>query len=320
MRMPRSRMRSASQSRVEAVTNGLEASSRPLRPRRGRLPFARGTGDRGAESWKSGAIGVLPGDGDAPGTEGPNNLPAGKPNEETRKRVEAAAREFVAYVNHEFRTPLTSIQGYSELLALGSSDRDEVAEFAGIINVQAQRLEQMVSEVMLLDRLDGRRPILSPRQTDLNDLLRNLGSTYRMRHPERLCTLDLADDVPLIEADPIRLNQTLKNLMDSAGEMSNPPGRIRVVTANVAEGVRIQLLTIGAGSPITGMSHLFEQMYHPEPDQPAVYRGLDLPIARAVVRLHGGEARVESLTTGEIGYHLVLPMRPPVDTVLAATG
>src|SRR5260370_42578029 len=107
--------------------------------------------------------------------------------------------EFMSMVSHEFRTALTGIQGYSELMSSQDVSTDEVREFAGDINSDALRLNRMITEMLDLDRIESGRMALHMASTDLNQILSDTGARARMSTSRHEIVAHLDPRLPRIE-------------------------------------------------------------------------------------------------------------------------
>jgi len=207
-------------------------------------------------------------------------------------------RDFLANVSHDLRTPLTSIQGFSQAIAEGvTSDPASAARAAQIIHDEAGRLNRMVASLLELARIEGGEARRDP--LDLGELLR--GAVERLGGPagERglTLTLDAARDLPRVGGDGDRLAQVFTNLLDNAIEHT-PAGGAITVTARAADGgVRVAVRDTGEGIPAADLPRVFERFYQVDKSRQRGRRagmGLGLAICQQIVEAHGGTLRLES--------------------------
>jgi signal transduction histidine kinase len=238
---------------------------------------------------------------------------------EQLERLNRAKSEFVSIVSHEFRTPLTGIQGFSEMMRDEELGLDEMREYAGDINKDAQRLNRMIDEMLDLDRMESGRMTIHTEQMDLNAVVDEAVGRVRPNAPNHTLTVDLQPDLPRIKADPDRLTQVTSNLLNNAVKYSPTGGRITVTTRAEGDALRLDVRDEGLGIPTEALETIFERYSRVDSqatkDIPGT--GLGLPIVRQIVQLHGGKVWAESeLGRGSV-FHVVLPLAGAGDRVEA---
>jgi signal transduction histidine kinase len=226
------------------------------------------------------------------------------------ERLNSAKSDFVSIVSHEFRTPLTGIQGFSELMRDEDLTLAEMKEYAGDINKDAQRLNRMITEMLDLDRMESGRMVMHAERTDINAII--VEAAGRMapnadRHPIQL---NLDPDLPLIEVDKDKINQVLLNLLSNAVKYSPGGGEIAITTRVEGEMVHVFVRDSGMGIPADSLEKVFERFSRLESGATRYIQGtgLGLPISRQIIEMHGGRAWVES-TPGEGSvFQFTLPL------------
>lgn len=229
---------------------------------------------------------------------------------EQLERLNRAKSEFVSIVSHEFRTPLTGIQGFSEMMRDENLTLDEMREYAGDINKDAQRLNRMINEMLDLDRMESGRMTLHPERIDLNAVIAEVADRVRPNAPNHTLTLDLQPDLPQIHADRDRMTQVASNLLNNAVKYSPTGGRITMTTRADGEAVRLEVRDEGLGIPPDALEAIFERYSRVDSQATKDIQGtgLGLPIVRQIVQLHGGKVWAESeLGHGSV-FRVVLPL------------
>jgi signal transduction histidine kinase len=229
---------------------------------------------------------------------------------EELERLNSAKSNFVSIVSHEFRTPLTGIQGFSELIRDEDLTVAETKEYAGDINKDAQRLNRMITEMLDLDRMESGRMTLNRERTDVNAIVAEAAqrlASNTSRHPIQL---NLDPELPLIEIDKDKINQVLLNLLSNAVKYSPEGGEITVSTRVEGQMVHVFVRDSGMGIPADSLEKVFERFSRLESGATRYIQGtgLGLPISRQIVEMHGGRAWVES-TLGEGSvFQFTLPL------------
>ena len=229
---------------------------------------------------------------------------------EQLERLNRAKSEFVSIVSHEFRTPLTGIQGFSEMMRDEPLTLEEMREYAGDINKDAQRLNRMINEMLDLDRMESGRMTLHAERIDLNAVVDDVADRVRPNAPNHTLTLDLQKDMPQLSADRDRMTQVVSNLLNNAVKYSPTGGRITITTRADGDRVRFDVRDEGLGIPPDALETIFERFSRVDSQATRDIQGtgLGLPIVRQIVQLHGGKVWAESeLGRGSV-FHVVLPL------------
>jgi signal transduction histidine kinase len=233
------------------------------------------------------------------------------------KRLSRAKAEFVSIVSHEFRTPLTGIQGFSEMMRDEDLSVELLREFAGDINKDAHRLSRLVTEMLDLDRMESGRMTIQPELICLNALIEEVAATARPNAPRHSFELQLDASLPRIEADPDKLVQVLTNLVDNAIKYAPKGGPVVIRSWPDGRHAHVLVRDKGIGIPREALETIFERYTRVDSPQTRgiTGTGLGLPIVREIARLHGGRTWAESPPSGGSTFHLTVPLtdrRPEV--------
>jgi len=229
------------------------------------------------------------------------------------RKLERVRRDFVANVSHEFRTPLTAIQGFAETLLAGAMDDPQHRErFLAIIVEHSRRLARLTEDLLELSKMDADRLELEIRRVSVSQLIEGCLETTRHRAQEK--ELELAfqktDRVPDIAGDRRRLAEVLQNLLDNAVQYTLSRGKI-TVSAKVSETeVVVTVSDTGIGIPKADQSRIFERFYRVDAarSREAGGTGLGLSIAKHIVEAHGGRIWVESELGQGSHFHFSAPI------------
>jgi signal transduction histidine kinase len=229
---------------------------------------------------------------------------------EQLERLNRAKSEFVSIVSHEFRTPLTGIQGFSEMMRDEELTIEEMREYAGDINKDSQRLNRMITEMLDLDRMESGRMTIHPERMDINAVIADVADRVRPNAPNHTLTLELQPDLPEVQADRDRMTQVASNLLNNAVKYSPTGGRITMTTRLDGDQLRLDVRDEGLGIPADALETIFERFSRVDSQATKDIQGtgLGLPIVRQIVQLHGGKVWAESeLGKGSV-FHVVLPL------------
>ena len=238
------------------------------------------------------------------------------------RRLDELKSEFLAMVSHELRTPLTAIVGYSRLLlrqAHGTLTPKQI-EYQEAIFRGAQRLNDLINDLLDVSRLEAGRIELTPRSLDLRQVVGQVGTVVTAAAQARRIHIRtvLPPDLPSVQADASRLQQILVNLVGNAVKFSTPGGEIRILAGRQREQVWVAVEDEGVGIAKDELGRIWDPFYQVEAPMRRRHggSGLGLAIVRRLVELHGGVVRVESEGEGRGSrFTFTLPVATlPADT------
>jgi two-component system phosphate regulon sensor histidine kinase PhoR len=240
------------------------------------------------------------------------------------RRTERMRRDFVANVSHEFKTPLTSIRGYAETLLLGALDDRQIStEFLRIIERNAQHLETLVSDLLVLARLEADMPVsMDPVniRTIVEEQLASRGSVFVERG---VSVINECPDIEL-QADRLRLSTAISNLIDNAVYYNKPNGEVRITGGIEDDMFRLSIADTGQGIPADELLRVFERFYRVDKarSRESGGTGLGLSIVKHAIESQGGSITVSSRIGVGSTFTIKLPAANailPVQPVLFTT-
>jgi two-component system phosphate regulon sensor histidine kinase PhoR len=227
------------------------------------------------------------------------------------RRLERVRREFVANVSHELRTPLTAIKGYAETLRHGGlDDREQAARFVEVIDRHAQRLRDLIEDLLDLSSIEQGQARLRPGPVAVRETVLQAEAVVgeAMRGRRQTFSLELPAGLPPVLADRDRLAQVLINLLDNACKFTPEGGRITVSAEAVDDRVQIAVRDTGVGIPADQIERVFERFYRVDTsrDRQGGGTGLGLAIAKHLILAMDGAIEVESLPGAGTTFRLIL--------------
>jgi signal transduction histidine kinase/CheY-like chemotaxis protein len=220
-------------------------------------------------------------------------------NEELR-RLDQLKSEFLAMVSHELRTPLTAIIGYSRLLTrqVHGSLTTKQLEHQEAIFRGAQRLSDLINDLLDVSRLEAGRVELNPRPTHVRHIVDQVITVVTVAAQAKQIRIENAvpPDLPLVQADPSRLQQVLVNLVGNGVKFSSSAGLVRVTAGRHRDQVWVAVEDRGVGIAKDELARIWDPFYQVEAPMQRRHggSGLGLAIVRRLVELHGGVVRAES--------------------------
>jgi signal transduction histidine kinase len=224
-------------------------------------------------------------------------------------RLNKTKSDFVSVVSHEFRTPLTGIQGFSEMIRDEQVTIEEAKDFANDINVDAKRLARMISEMLDLDRMESGRMGTDREQVDLVPLIQDAIHRQAASAPKHQFGTEIEPGLPKIWADRDRVTQVMTNLLSNAVKYSPEGGAVTVGARSEKNMAHVWVRDQGLGIPAGSLEEVFERYsrLHTTKARTIQGTGLGLPIVREICKLHGGHAWVESEVGQGSTFHVTLP-------------
>jgi two-component system, OmpR family, phosphate regulon sensor histidine kinase PhoR len=239
------------------------------------------------------------------------------------RRTERMRRDFVANVSHEFKTPLTSIRGYAETLLSGALDDRQIStEFLRIIERNAQHLETLVSDLLVLARLEADIPV-SMDPVNIRSIVEEQLASRRSVFAER--GVSVINECPEMElhADRLRLSTAISNLIDNAVYYNKPNGEVRVTGGMEEDMFKLAIADTGQGIPADELLRVFERFYRVDKarSRESGGTGLGLSIVKHAIESQGGSIMVSSrigvgstFTIKLPASNAVLPAQPELFT------
>ena len=234
---------------------------------------------------------------------------------EALRRTDRQRRDLVASVSHDLRSPLTSLRGYLETLAMRGDDAPPEERRAHVERAlrSAERLSGLVSDLFDLARFDAAevRPRLEP--TALAELAADVVAGCQPEADRRDVALRVRaqDGLPLAALDPGLIDRAVGNLLDNALRHTPPGGAVEVeVVRHDAAALAVSVRDTGQGIAPELLPRVFDRFVRADESRSSEGAGLGLAIVKRIATLHGGTVRVESVLGAGSTFSLVLPVEP----------
>jgi len=226
------------------------------------------------------------------------------------EKLDHTKTEFLSIVSHEFRTALTGIQGFSELIRDGGLETEEVRAYGGYIFNDADRINRLIGDMLDLDRMESGRMSMRSGDVDINEVL----SEAITRSSTSVASVDFESDLdprlPIVAGDRDRLIQVVSNLVNNAVKYSPDGGKVTLSTRTEDGFALISVADTGLGIPPDEIGHVFERFRRVRSGaaQSIPGTGLGLTIVKQIVEMHGGKIWVESAVGHGSAFHFTIPL------------
>jgi two-component system, OmpR family, phosphate regulon sensor histidine kinase PhoR len=216
------------------------------------------------------------------------------------RRLERVRQDFVANVSHEFKTPLTAIQGFAETLLSGAlDDPTSNRRFLEIIRTHAVRLARLTNDLLKLARIEAGKLEVEFFPVGLIELIEGCAETTLLKASRKQITLEIEvpPGLPPVRGDAGLLRDVLQNLLDNAIQYTPEGGHIRVSADLRSKEAVVTVTDTGIGIPASDKERIFERFYRVDAarSREAGGTGLGLSIAKHIVEAHGGHLWVDSV-------------------------
>ncbi|HEY5052645.1 MAG TPA: HAMP domain-containing sensor histidine kinase [Solirubrobacterales bacterium] len=230
-----------------------------------------------------------------------------------RDQLDRMKDEFVLTASHELRSPLTSVQGFAELLMI---EREQLspkqADTVEIILDNTRHLVRLLNDLLDLARSDAGRLAIKPALTEVGALIGDAVKTMRGQTESSRQTLSesIETGLPAVDVDPDRIRQVLVNLLTNAHEYC--PERASIEVTAVLDGTEVEIAVTddGPGMPADQLEHIFDRFTRGDAGltQRVGGTGLGLAISKSLVELHGGTIAADSRPGEGSTFSIRLPV------------
>jgi two-component system NtrC family sensor kinase len=225
------------------------------------------------------------------------------------KELDRIKSEFVTTVSHDLRSPLTAILGYVELIERAGPTTSQQDEFINRVKLSVEQITNLVSDLLDLGRIEAGLDS-THEETPISVLARYAVESMRVSAEAKGLSIELEveDDLPMVNGDPIRLRQMIGNLLENAVKYTPSGGQVSLEANSEDSQIILRVLDDGPGIPPSDQPYLFDKFYRASnipADVPGT--GLGLSIVKSIVDHHNGRIWVDSQMGKGTVFTVVLP-------------
>ncbi|MCR5562287.1 MAG: HAMP domain-containing histidine kinase [Desulfovibrio sp.] len=231
--------------------------------------------------------------------------------------MELMQKDFMGNVSHEFKTPLSSIIGFVEILMDGGLNAEERQEYLGHIHREAHRLSRLSENLLRLSRLDAQSIDTHHTRVAVDEQIRRCLILLAEKYSDRELSLDIQLETMSIESDPDLLEQIWLNLIDNALKYSPPEKTLHIAGNMAVSSIVVSVRDEGVGIPVQKQKFIWNRFYQCEESHKEHGHGLGLAIVKCAVNLLGGaiECRssagqgTEMIVTLPLNFRTIMPQK-----------
>lgn len=213
---------------------------------------------------------------------------------------------FSADIAHELRTPLNNLMAQTQYALLNQYDAEQYAQLLDRHLDEYQRLNQMINNMLFIARAEQNNTALTYQKLNLKVVLEELVEYFELWAEEKQMSFQLSLAVETVYADLELIQRALSNLISNSLQYGQPQHIIQIHAYQQQQQTVIEVLTPNVQIAEQHLAHLFERFYQVDSTRTQQQGGLGLAIVRAIMQLHGGEAKVQNTQKGVV-FSLILP-------------
>lgn len=216
--------------------------------------------------------------------------------------------DFIENVSHEFKTPLSAIEGYVTLLQKKDLSEEKRAEYIARILLNSKRLTALTGNILLLSRLENQEIEIKKEVFSLDEQLREM--LLILEHNWREKSIELEIDLDTVDYFGNRelLAQIWQNIIGNAVKFAPENGKIRILLRMHLSEFRVSITDNGNGMSPEVMAHIYEKFYQGDSSRSSSGNGLGLTLAKRIVDLHHGSMKVTSEEGRGTTITVILPI------------
>jgi signal transduction histidine kinase/CheY-like chemotaxis protein len=233
------------------------------------------------------------------------------------KDLDRIKDEFISTASHDLKNPITSILGFSEIIAKAGPLNETQLGFARHMHTAAENMRQLVQDLLDLAKVDMNYE-LKKEALDLNTLVAETVDEFQLQAEtkQQCIQIEKAQTQPVVQGDPLQLRQAMRNLVGNAIKYTPANGSIKLSVERRQSNVVVNVIDSGYGIPAEDLPFIFDRFYRVRNENVKNIEGsgLGLAIVKAIAEHHGGQITVESKPGQGSNFLFSLPFAPVANT------
>lgn len=224
------------------------------------------------------------------------------------KKNETLKSDFISNVSHEFKTPLSSIQGYATLLQDDTLCEEDRNKYINYVIQSTTKLTTLVNNILKITKIDNQKISIDNKPYQLDEQIRESVLFFEKEWNEKNLELDIDLDKVVITADEVLLSNVWNNLISNAIKYSHPNGKIRIRLEKKENQVEVKIKDNGIGIAEESLPYIFDKFYQADKSHSGEGNGLGLSLSKKIVLLSKGNISVTSKLNEGSEFTVILPL------------
>lgn len=220
--------------------------------------------------------------------------------------TEVLQSDFVSNVSHEFKTPITAIEGYAMLLQDTPLVSQEQQEYVEKILVNTKRLSELIGNVLLLSKIENQQIPGTKRPYQLDEQIRKALMLHEAQWTQKELELDVELEDVTFNGNENLMFHVFSNLISNAVKFNRPGGLLQLRLARTETGICFSVSDEGPGIPAQDQEHIFDKFYQGDNSHKQSGNGLGLSLVKRILNACGGEIAVENRKEGGARFTVIL--------------
>ncbi len=223
-------------------------------------------------------------------------------------QTELLRNDFIENVSHEFKTPLSTIEGYATLMQDPNLTEEKRLEYTANIVESTKRLSLLSGNILLLSRLENQETGIKRKPFELDEQIREVILSYETQWTEKDMDLDIDLDATILSGNQDLLFHVWQNIIGNAIKFSSTNGSLKISLKSESHFAIITITDTGIGMSPDVCTRVFEKFYQGDASRASVGNGLGLPLAKRIIDLHAGTISVKSRIDIGTTFILKIPL------------
>lgn len=207
---------------------------------------------------------------------------------------EMMKNDFIENVSHEYKTPLSAIEGYATLLQTPNLSEEKRNEYTSKIISNTKRMNSLVQNILLLTRLQNEDIEITKESFSLDEQIREIILIFEQEWTKRNISLDIDLDDVVIYGNKTLLGEVWQNILNNAFKFTKDNGEIHIMLHIIDGAIQVTISDNGIGMNQEELRHIFDKFYQADKSRTTVGNGLGLSLVKRIIDLHNGTIDVES--------------------------
>ena len=223
-------------------------------------------------------------------------------------KTELLQKDFIDNVSHEIKTPINSIQGFAKLLDDDNLSKEDRKEYISIIEEETNRLLKLSNNTLKLAKLQHQDKIINKTKVNLTEQIRKVLALLEPKWSKKGLNISISYDNVFFEGDEDLLFQVWTNLIDNAIKFSKEKGKIDIKLEEKEDKIIVMIKDNGIGMDKEAIDRIFSRFYQVDISHSGEGSGLGLSIVKKIVKLSGGNIKIESKVDEGTNITIELPV------------